>query len=585
MSEDQQRNNSKYYRSLARNMILVIVVFSLAPLILSSLIIMHHFNTAYKHKVRQQLGELVLKHSQNIDQFLFDRLADIRFLARTAPLERLMETDFLTKRLRVLREEFNGVYVDLGLIDENGIQISYAGPFNLLHANYKDADWFKRTLKSEDFVSDVFSGLRGTPHFIVAVRQNWEGRNWILRATIDFKAFNSLVDKIRIGSTGFAFILNRNGEFQTNSKPRVFINQAPFQNFLKAPLDHGKAKVVERIDKTGGNWIVSMSPLKNGQWLLCSQQTSTDAYAVLHQTRILVLMVCMVGGLIIIAVSFLVARRMVSRISMADQEKSDMNEKVIEAGRLASIGELAAGIAHEINNPVAIMVEEAGWIDDLLSDEDPNEQETRLELERAVRQIRTQGIRCKEITHKLLSFARKTDPKIHEVDLNETVNDVISLLKQKSRYANVRIQVELTDDLPEVIASPSELQQVLLNLVNNAMDALDASGGTVSVTTNLDHDHVTVTVADTGQGIPESILPRIFDPFFTTKPVGQGTGLGLSICFGIIKKLGGDIQVRSQPSQGTEFTVHLRASEEALAEMEAKRKTTPIKPIASDNLI
>ena len=101
MTENPKRDNPRYYRSLARNMILVIVVFSLAPLILSSLIIMHHFNTAYKQKVRQQMGELVLKHSQNIDQFLFDRLADIRFLARTAPLERLRENDFLTKRLRV----------------------------------------------------------------------------------------------------------------------------------------------------------------------------------------------------------------------------------------------------------------------------------------------------------------------------------------------------------------------------------------------------------------------------------------------------------------------------------------------------
>jgi two-component system NtrC family sensor kinase len=419
----------------------------------------------------------------------------------------------------------------------------------------------------------------------VAVRQNWEGRNWILRATIDFKTFNSLVDNIRIGSTGFAFILNRNGDFQTNPKPLVFIGPGPYLDVLEDPLETQKAEIVERKDESGGKWIVAMAPLKNGQWVLCSQQTSSDAFAVLHQTRTLVWMVFLVGGLIIISVSFLVSKGMVNRIALADREKADMNEKVIEAGRLASIGELAAGIAHEINNPVAIMVEEAGWIDDLLTDEDPNEQETRMEMERAVRQIKTQGVRCKEITHKLLSFARKTDPKIHEVDLNETVNDVISLLKQKSRYANIRIQMNLESDLPEVIASPSELQQVLLNLVNNAMDAIDPTGGMISVATRLDDDSVTVEVSDTGQGIPESILPRIFDPFFTTKPVGQGTGLGLSICFGIIKKLGGDIKVKSQTGQGTVFTVHLRASEESLATRSARKKTTPIKPIASENLI
>jgi two-component system NtrC family sensor kinase len=203
------------------------------------------------------------------------------------------------------------------------------------------------------------------------------------------------------------------------------------------------------------------------------------------------------------------------------------------------------------------MVQEAGWIDDLLGEGDPCTGENLEEIMRAVTQIRTQGDRCKEITYKLLSFARKTDPTIREVKLNEIVDEVIGLTSQKTRYANVRIETELSPNLPTVHASPSELQQVLLNLVNNAIDAIERPGGTVTVATKAIGDEVVLEVRDTGKGIPEANLGRIFDPFFTTKPVGQGTGLGLPICYGIVEKMGGRITVESEIEKGTTFTVFI----------------------------
>ena len=134
---------------------------------------------------------------------------------------------------------------------------------------------------------------------------------------------------------------------------------------------------------------------------------------------------------------------------------------------------------------------------------------------------------------------------------------MIGLTSQKTRYANVHIEPSSAPDLPSIQASPSELQQVLLNLVNNAIDAIERPGGTVTVTTRPDGDEVVLEVQDTGKGIPEANLARIFDPFFTTKPVGQGTGLGLSICYGIVEKMGGRITVESEIEKGTTFTVFL----------------------------
>jgi two-component system NtrC family sensor kinase len=546
------------YRVLTGNLVLFVVAISLVPLMITGAIILYQFRDAYQAKVLDHLGELVQKHSQNIDSFLTDRLGDIRVLARASGLDQLRDSDYLRQRLEIMREEYGGAFVDLGLVDRTGRQVAYAGPFNLALADYAGAKWFERTLAGEHYISDVFAGLRGTPHFIVAVKKGCGDECFILRATIDFEQFNALVENIRIGETGFAFILNREGSFQTKPPFEAAVQREPFLRLLSGPLDAGRAPVSIRSDRQGREFILAAAPLKNGEWLLGLQQQADDAFAYLNRTVGIAWALFAAIGAAVVVVGLVVSRRMVSHIAQADRARAVMSDKVVEAGRLASIGELAAGIAHEINNPVAIMVEEAGWIHDLLEEDECRSAENLAEIERAVKQIRTQGGRCKEITHKLLSFARKTDPTEREIEVNEMVGEVMGLLSQKTRYASVELQADLAADLPPISASPAEMQQVLLNLLNNAVDAMGQEGGVISVSTRGGSDgRIELAVADTGMGIAEANLERIFDPFYTTKPVGQGTGLGLSIVYGIIKKLGGDISVRSRKGEGTTFTVYL----------------------------
>jgi two-component system NtrC family sensor kinase len=339
----------------------------------------------------------------------------------------------------------------------------------------------------------------------------------------------------------------------------VRLDSWPFADLARSGIAPDRISLLEGENALGRRSIFAFAPLKQGQWFLCFQQEAGEAFADYRQTLELAIAVFLIAAVGAVLLSYLVSRHLAVRLAELDRRRTIMDEKVIEAGRLASIGELAAGIAHEINNPVAIMVEEAGWIDDLLRDANPCSPENLGEIGRSALQIRAQGERCKEITYKLLSFARKTDPTVREVDVNAIVEEVVGLLGQKARYANVRTEVDLGADLPAVSASPSELQQVLLNLVNNAVDAIGHRGGTVTITTRADADGVVLRVSDTGEGIPEANLPRIFDPFFTTKPVGQGTGLGLSICYGIVDKLGGRITVDSEVERGTTFTVYLPA--------------------------
>jgi len=217
-------------------------------------------------------------------------------------------------------------------------------------------------------------------------------------------------------------------------------------------------------------------------------------------------------------------------------------------------------MAHEINNPVAVMIEEAGWVEDLLEEGAEKLDLNLAEIHRALKQIRTQGMRCRDITGKLLSFARRAAPEPEPVQLNTLIQEVTALTAQKVKFGNIQLVVDLAQDLPEVEASLSEMQQIVLNLVNNALYAMEKTGGTLRLATRAAFGVVTVEVSDSGHGIPKEIQNRIFDPFFTTKPVGKGTGLGLSICYGIVKNMGGEITLHSQEGRGATFVIELPAA-------------------------
>ncbi|MBI9085544.1 MAG: two-component sensor histidine kinase [Desulfobacterales bacterium] len=562
-SQAETEENRSYYRSLMRNMVITVILVSFAPLILVGGIIMDRFQTAYREKIHAHLEELVQKHQHDIDGFLKERLGNLRFLSTSCGAADLADSRFLRQQLEALQIQYGPVFVDLGVVNEQGSQIAYAGPFQLINAQYADASWFQKALNSRYQISDVFLGLRGLPHFIITVKSVLAGQPWILRATIDFEAFNNLVENIQIGKTGRAFILNRRGEFQTSLSPFSTSETMPDIQFLThLPHPARGVAIARHTDASQGKCIYAAASLKNGDWMLIYQQRVSDAFSATNQAQDLAVLIFLIGGLGIITVAWVLSRKMVSRIRTADLEKELMNQQVIETGKLASVGELAAGIAHEINNPVAIMVEEAGWIQDLLEEEEFEKSDNFDEFQRALKQINTQGKRCKDITHKLLSFARKTDSRIQDINPNDLVTDVVGLSSQRAKYANVEIRTQLAPDLPVVRASSSEMQQVLLNLINNALQAMEKSGGHLDIGTRLDETQVVIDVADNGPGIPRANLGRIFDPFFTTKPVGRGTGLGLSICYGIVHKMGGRIDVESVVGMGTAFHIRLPTLED-----------------------
>jgi PAS domain S-box-containing protein len=232
------------------------------------------------------------------------------------------------------------------------------------------------------------------------------------------------------------------------------------------------------------------------------------------------------------------------------EQQRQIREQMVQADKLASIGELSAGIAHEINNPLGIIL---GYTQLMLRQEKEDGQR-REDLRTVEKHVR----HCKSIVEDLLSFARTSQPKKELIDVRTVIDDVLHLIRQHAKPERIQLHSDYDRRIGPLLLDEKKIKQVLINLIMNAVHAI-VGDGRITVRTGSDSGKgmATISIADTGCGIDPHNLARIFDPFFTTKPTGQGTGLGLSVSYGIVKNHGGDITVQSLPGRGSTFTVHL----------------------------
>jgi signal transduction histidine kinase len=258
---------------------------------------------------------------------------------------------------------------------------------------------------------------------------------------------------------------------------------------------------------------------------------------------------------VILLVILGVATYLVNRIFMADQRRVMSLHQVEYSNKMASLGRLASGVAHEINNPLAIINEKAGLIKDLFSFKAAYAQDPK--LVGLVDSILLSVQRCAAITKRLLGFARHMEVTIQPINLEEGIREILSFLEKEAEYRSIVVSVAVLDEIPTFESDRGKLQQIFLNVVNNAFAAL-ADGGRLDITIKRIEPHrVSIAFADNGCGIPENDLKRVFEPFFTTKADKGGTGLGLSITYGLVQELGGEITVQSEIGKGTTFTIIL----------------------------
>ena len=541
------------YRRFRRTLFLVMAVTFLIPLIMTTWLSYYEYRSSMLSYLRWNAESA----TRTIETFLSEFQAVLAYTASDHTYEELIDQDNLKKVFHRLKSNYPGV-VDLGVLDQFGIQKSYAGPYELLGKDYSDRECFKVVIASKTFIGKVEMGYRKVPHFCIAVSgfTSNTGESWVFRASIDVTTLDKYIGNIGTGALSDIFLVSWQGEPQLQSSSRYF--GAPLSPYPFA-LPHNRIGITISEETSIQNDVVvtAVSYLEGTPWALVLLKHGYLYGKDWSFFKARLFFIVMISTFLALLVILRITNLFVGRIREADERRESMLAEIEHTSKLASIGRLAAGVAHEINNPLAIISEKTGLIMDLLEISEDFTHKAKIASQ--IKGTSDAVERCKVITHRLLGFARRMDVSLEHININSLMREVLSFLDKEALYKGIHFDMNLGASLPTIESDRGQLQQIFLNLINNAIDAIDKDGVVIITTKLRNQNSIQVDITDNGKGIPQEIISHIFEPFFTTKDSGEkkGTGLGLFITYGLVKKLDGQITVRSRVGVGTTFTVIL----------------------------
>jgi len=534
----------------------LIAVFSISAVALAPLLIMtwanhRQYAEAFREEQTRPLVRFVANGKLSLESFLEARIAALDYILAARDRTELQRSETLNGILQDMQATFGG-FVDLGVIDDTGIQVAYAGPFDLAGRDYREAPWFQEVISRGTFVSDVFLGLRGSPHFVIALFHEVEaGQGYVLRATIDTDFFNRLVRHLVPEPGGDVFLQTQEGILQTPSSSHGGILEAA--SIQPLPFST-QTEVLAVPGAEGRTEHIAYAPVEGSPFslVIVSPSTATElGWASLRRNLLVFLGVSVV---LILSVIIWGSTWAVKKAKEADLIRASALHRMEYQNKMAALGRLSAGVAHEINNPISIVSQNAGLLKDLfLMSERPPPKERVLSI---LDSVLGAAERCGGITHRLLGFAKHMQVQPETIDLGQLLVEVLGFLEKEAEYRAVRVETLFPDGSLTIVSDRGQLQQVFLNIINNAFAAVDEGGQIQIGMEDIAADSVAVWIQDDGVGIPQEHLSTIFDPFFSTKK-GAGTGLGLSITYGIVQKLGGEVTVKSRVGEGSRFIVTL----------------------------
>ncbi len=553
------------YRKIWAIGISVLVVTALVPLLVVTIIHYQLLQKSVDSELTLRAERLASNARRAVTFFLEERLAALRFTVNEIAYDQLTDLDHLAEILRNLKLGFGGL-TDLNVIAHTGTQVAYAGPFNLEGRDYSNQRWFIECQKHHFYVSEIFRGYRDVPHIIIAVKSyRPDGSFFLLRATLETERLIHTLSTYETGAHAEIFLINRSGIVQTPSR---FYGDIFQKMSLPVPAYSQRTQVAMTEDDQMRSIIMGYAyistQIADTPFILMVIKQKAGMMQVWQQLRSNInwfVGLCILAILIVIIIT---CTFIINKLYRADKAKAETMAMMEQSNQLASIGQLAAGVAHEINNPLALINETAGYVKDLFVLKKQFSQDD--ELIGYIDDILDAVERCGAITGQLLGFARKFEVKIKEVNLKEVISDTLVFHNKEAVYRNIKVYVDVPENMPPIETDRGKLQQILVNLVNNAFQAVDNGCNLDIAASFAGADKVRITISDNGCGMPEETLPKIFEPFFTTKESNKGTGLGLAITYGLVKKLHGDITVISKVDEGTTFTITLptRISEEII---------------------
>ena len=534
----------------------VLVATALMPLLAVTIIHYQLLQKSVDSELTLRAERLASNARRTVTFFLEEHLNALRFTVSEIGYDQLTGPDHLAEILRNLKLGFGGL-TDLSVISHTGYQVAYAGPFNLEGRDYSNQHWFIECKKHNFYVSEIFRGYRDVPHIIIAVKSfRPDGSFFLLRATLETERLIQTLSTHETGAHAEIFLINRSGIVQTPTRSYgdIFNKMS-----LPVPAYSERTQVFMTEDAQMRSIIVGYAyistQIADTPFILMVLKQKAGMMQVWQQLRSNINWFVGFCTLTILIVITITCTFIINKLYQADKEKAETMALMEQSNQLASIGQLAAGVAHEINNPLALINETAGYVKDLFVLKEQFHHDD--ELIGYIDDILDAVERCGTITRQLLGFARKFEVKIQKVNLKEVISDVLVFHDREAAYRNIKVHVDVPEDMPLIETDRGKLQQILMNLVNNAFQAMD-SGCILDIeASSAGADKVRITIGDNGCGMPEDHLQQIFEPFFTTKEGDKGTGLGLTITHGLVKKLHGEISVESKVDEGAIFTITL----------------------------
>ena len=537
---DQGRSGDfPYFRRTWNAVVVTLLAAAFIPLIIIGGGIYSYLTWVIKQKTVASLRVDALDLKNAVDQFLAERTMDLKLISENIGMPRLRDPQTLQHVFHSLQQQLP-CYTDLGVIDDQGRHLAYAGPYDLLGKNYRQAAWFETAMARGVYISDVYLGYRNTPHFVIVVKAAGSDGVWLLRATIDTDYFHRMIAAIAEKSNADAYLVNRRGVYQSRPRsagrlmePSRFTDLQPFEGVT--------------FREANGHLLMTVW-LEKVPWLCAVQMDRKKAFADLRRIRIIGSWVFVLAAILIVMSVLLTTNHLVSRLEVNRRSIRFLDRQLRQSNRLASAMELALGFFRDIKDGLANIDAAAMSIQDLCRSN------PAAGITESLAQLRSETARSRKSIDKFLRFTQSAEPIVKVLDVNEMLDDLAEFMDKELRFNNIRLVRNYEDSLPPIRSDPSGLRQVFQNLILNAVAAIQTNGE-ISLTTRRQVDAVEVAVCDSGPGIAAEHLAKIFEPLFTTKP--GGTGLGLPICADILARLGGRIAVHNPPQGGACFVVSL----------------------------
>lgn len=552
----------EHYRVFKRKNLIRLLLTYLTPLVVLSIYLYIQYDGLMRESHRLHLKAIAESQAKTLDLFLEERRVNLANLIDDPRFELPPAPETAQGKLEKL-EKASRTFVDIGYFDSTGVQIAYAGPYPALEKrNYSSEPWYVALKSGQDdyIITDIYLGFRDKPHFTIAVSRIINGQFVVLRATLSPDKIHEYISSLEGSAEVSSSVVNKGGYYQVvTHQIGTPLEASPVVPPQAPRLGTGvSTRYSPQSSSTigGASFAYAYAWLSNAEWALIVQGSSPETGSIFSGFRLRIIVI----SAAVVFVIFLIINNRANKLVEFQKESDQTRDQLEHAAKMASVGELAAGIAHEINNPLAVINEEAGLMKDLMNPEF-EETEDLDELTSHLDTIQQSVFRCRDITRKLLGFVRRSAADLKPHDIHQLIDRVVDgLVGPELAVSNVEIIKNYEPTIPDVTTDENQLQQVLLNIINNGVDALDEQPGRITITTRHRRRKVHIAIADTGIGMTPEHREKIFLPFYTTKEVGKGTGLGLSVSYGIIKGLGGKIEVESTPGEGSTFTIVLPLS-------------------------